>query len=139
MSPERPARAMDISCAALVTIPDDFSIAPIVPVYCLADSSDRPKASAAVLANSSICAAPRPKVTSMTFWTSSISEASLMLSLPKLIRAAVPKAKPTTPASFLSDAPNVSTLLCIADRPRSKLLWFRSTLNRTEPSNPNAV
>ena len=62
--------AADMSYPAFPVMPNDFAIAPYVPMYFFAIVSDKPNAFAASLANASTLPDMEPKVTSTTFCTS---------------------------------------------------------------------
>ena len=75
-SPASPVRSVDICRTASPESPMLLSMAPIVPVYCSAESSVMPKAVDAPFAHLLIVSAPSPNVTSTTFCTSCRSDAS---------------------------------------------------------------
>ena len=89
-------------------MPCDLSIAPSVPVYCLAASSDIPKDVAAFAAQAFILSASLPKVVSTTFCTSERFEASSMPCFAKSTNSSLSLRKPDITTSERIFALNIS-------------------------------
>ena len=107
MSPASEVIFIDMSSALSDAMPIDFSIAPIVPEYCFAESSETPKAVEVVFAHEFIFSELFPKVTSTTFCTSVKSEPNSMHSFENAVIAFIEKAAAASAPIFFNAGANV--------------------------------